>query len=113
MADLFDEQLLNDPDSVPGWDASRTTRKPWPSLEPKETIELAAMGSGVYVCPASVARTYGRRDAAAIPISDLPPTPVRLLWWRAEDSPLTQRFVGVVRGRTSNSSRGSQRGLLH
>jgi hypothetical protein len=39
-------------------------------------------------------------------VTDLPPTTVALVWRRERDDDTTQAFVGVVKGRTANTSRG-------
>jgi DNA-binding transcriptional LysR family regulator len=73
-----------------------------------DAIDLVAGGAGVLVVPQSVARSYSRRDLVHRPVSDAPPTQISLAWLRRHDSELIQEFVGVVRGRTQNSSRSEQ-----
>jgi DNA-binding transcriptional LysR family regulator len=105
LRDLAEEQLLNDPRLVPQWSGKPENRKSWPQLPPREMVELAATGAGIYLCPASVARTFYRKDLAMVPLIDVPATSVRLCWLRTRDDDLCQRFVGVIKGRTANSSR--------
>jgi hypothetical protein len=53
----------------------------------------------------SVARLYHRKDVATRPVTDLEPSTVALAWLVERDGEDTQAFVGVVKGRTANSSR--------
>ena len=70
-----------------------------------EAIELVAANVGVTVMPQSVARAHSRRDVVARPLRDAPDTGVALVWPTASPHPLTDAFIGIVRGRTANSSR--------
>jgi hypothetical protein len=54
----------------------------------------------------SVARLRHRKDVVAVPVNGIPDTTVALVWLRERDDEQCQSFVGVVRGRTRNSSRG-------
>jgi hypothetical protein len=56
----------------------------------------------------SLARLHHRKDAAHRPLTDAPPSPVALAWrlGESDDTPaLVDAFIGIVRGRTANSSR--------
>lgn len=88
VADLADENLLT------GHDAG--------------TVELVAANLGVAVMPQSVARALSRRDVVARIVTDAPETRVALAWLDGNPDPLIQEFIGIVRGRTANSSRGEQ-----
>ena len=68
----------------------------------KETV---AAGTGVVVLPMSVARQHHRKDVTFRPVTDLPTTTVGLVWRTDHDDDRVQAFIGVVRGRTANSSR--------
>lgn len=59
----------------------------------------------VLVVPMSIARGASRRDLTYVPISDAEPAPVALAWRVDDENPLLDEFVGVVRGRSANSSR--------
>ena len=72
-----------------------------------ETIELVAANLGIAIMPQSIARLYGRRDVVVRPIADQPTTRICLAWRETDADPLIDQFVGIVRGRTANSSRGS------
>ena len=70
-----------------------------------ETIPLAAANVGVAIVPQSVARAHSRRDLIARPVTDAPPTRVALAWPTARTTEEVELFIGIVRGRTANSSR--------
>ncbi|MFZ2964097.1 MAG: LysR substrate-binding domain-containing protein [Rhodoglobus sp.] len=73
-----------------------------------ETIPLVAANVGVVIVPQAVARAHSRRDLVARPVTDAPATRVALAWPIARTSPEVEEFIGIVRGRTANSSRGPQ-----
>ena len=102
LDDLVDEQLVRPHAS--GWtpDADQLD---WPPMTERDAVETVAAGTGVVVLPMSVARLYDRKDVVHRPVTDLPPTTVALAWLVDHDDDRTQRFVGVVRGRTERSSR--------
>lgn len=70
-----------------------------------ETIELVAANVGVTVMPQSVARALSRKDIVARPLRDAPDTAISLVWPIEGAHPLCDEFIGIVRGRTANSSR--------
>ena len=102
LADLVDEQLVRPHPS--GWRPS-ADQLAWPPMTERDAVETVAAGTGVVILPMSVARLYDRKDVVHRPVSDLPPTTVALAWVIDHDDDRTQRFVGVVRGRTERSSR--------
>ncbi len=70
-----------------------------------DAVELVAANVGVAILPQSVARLHARKDVVARPVRDAPDTGVSLVWPTSGAHPLCDVFVGVVRGRTANSSR--------
>lgn len=70
-----------------------------------DTVELVAANVGLALMPQSVARAHSRRDVVARPLTGVPDTGIGLAWLRSGDDPRAQVFVGIVRGRTVNSSR--------
>lgn len=70
------------------------------------TIELVATGAGFTIVPHGVARLHHRRDVVAVPLTDAPTTRIALVWRIDRDDADVQEFVGVVRGRRADSSRG-------
>jgi DNA-binding transcriptional LysR family regulator len=77
----------------------------WTGLTVREAVETVAAGTGVLVVPMSVARLHHRKDVTYRTVTDLPPTQVGLAWLQDNDDPRVQTFIGIVRGRTANSSR--------
>jgi DNA-binding transcriptional LysR family regulator len=70
-----------------------------------DAVDLVAANVGVAVLPQSVARLHARRDVVARPMRDAPDTGIALVWPTAAPHPLADVFIGIVRGRTANSSR--------
>ena len=72
---------------------------------PEAAVELVAANVGVAILPQSVARAASRKDVVARPLRDGDDTGISLVWPARGAHPLCDVFVGVVRGRTANSSR--------
>lgn len=70
-----------------------------------DAVELVAANVGVAVMPQSVARALSRRDVVARPLREAPDTAIALVWPIVGAHPLVDEFIGIVRGRTANSSR--------
>jgi DNA-binding transcriptional LysR family regulator len=103
LDDLADEQLVRPHAS--GWRPT-AEQLAWPEMTEGEAIETVATGTGVVVVPMSVARLHHRKDVVVREVVGLPPTTIALVWRQDRDGEITQAFVGVVKGRTANSSRG-------
>ncbi|MEU9994127.1 LysR substrate-binding domain-containing protein [Streptomyces sp. NPDC050848] len=105
--DLAEEIVLHPLDDTLDWE-----RPPGlPAIERPATtadaIELVAAGVGLLVVPQSLARLHHRKDLTYRPVSDTPESRVALSWPQAETTPdLVEEFIGIVRGRTVNSTRG-------
>lgn len=111
VADLADEHLLQDPDLVPHWRDVATevgdgSRVEVPPLTTKQAIETVAAGVGIVIVPLSVARLHHRKDVVHRPVTDVPQSRIGLAWRRDHDDDRTETFIGIVRGRSANSSRG-------
>lgn len=102
-ADLADEQLVLPERS--GWRPA-ADQLDWPAMSVKDAVETVAAGTGVAIVPMSIARLHHRKDVTFRPVIDLGPTTVGLVWRIDHDDERVQTFIGVVRGRTANSSRG-------
>lgn len=74
----------------------------------RSDIELAATGAFAAVLPQSVARALSRRDVVVRPAEGWESTRVGLVWRPDRATELTEEFIGIVRGRTANSSRGAR-----
>ncbi|MGW2488478.1 LysR substrate-binding domain-containing protein [Streptomyces sp. NPDC001606] len=106
LADLADEVLFHPLDDVFDWDAPPGE----PAFERPATtpdaIELVAANVGLLVVPQSLARLYHRRDLTYRPVVDAPQSSVALSWPEEATTDLVEDFIGIVRGRTVNSTRG-------
>ncbi|MGH6655575.1 MAG: LysR substrate-binding domain-containing protein [Actinocrinis sp.] len=71
-----------------------------------DAVELVAAGVGLLVVPQSLARLHHRRDLTYRPMADAPQSRVALSWLEERTTDLMEEFIGIVRGRTVNSSRG-------
>ena len=106
IADLHGEVVIVPSDDVLGpLDLPGTTPARFDALPTAEAIATAATGVGFVVVPMSLARLHQRKDAGHRPLRDGPVSTVALVWPRDRTSPDVDTFVGIVRGRTSNSSR--------
>ncbi|OWA00667.1 LysR family transcriptional regulator [Streptomyces sp. CS113] len=108
VADLADEIVLHPLDDVLGWE-----RLPGrPALERPATtadaVELVAAGIGVLLVPLSLARLHHRKDLTYRTVTDAPASGVALSWPEDAHTDLVEDFIGIVRGRTVNSTRGRQ-----
>lgn len=74
----------------------------------RRTIELVTQEEAVLRVPMSVARSHSRRDLVYRPVTDAPHTTVALAWRIDNPHASIDEFIGVVRGRTENSSRTAQ-----
>ncbi|WP_326943120.1 LysR substrate-binding domain-containing protein [Amycolatopsis sp. NBC_01307] len=105
-ADLADDVVLHPLDDTIEWESLPGR----PAVDRPETtadaIELVAAGVGVLVVPQSLARLHHRRDLTYRPVADAPQSSVALSWLEDETSDLMEQFIGIVRGRTVNSTRG-------
>ncbi|MFF2487905.1 LysR substrate-binding domain-containing protein [Microbacterium sp. NPDC058062] len=106
-ADLVGEVLIVPQDDVlavqlPGTVAPRFA----PPADTGEAIATVAAGVGIVVVPMSVARLHRRKDVEYRPLSGGPISTVALAWAAERTTPAVEAFVGIVRGRTANSSRG-------
>ncbi|WP_418276108.1 LysR family transcriptional regulator substrate-binding protein [Isoptericola jiangsuensis] len=90
-------------------DGTGTLVEPAPAST-AEAVAWAANGSGIVVVPMSLARLHHRKDTVSRPLADGPESPVGLVWRRDglpdATAELVEEMVGIVRGRTANSSRG-------
>ena len=108
-ADLADDVVLHPLDDTLGWEQPPGR----PAIERPATtgdaIQLVAAGVGLLVVPQSLARLHHRRDLTYRPVSEVPESRVALSWPEGETTALMEEFIGIVRGRTVNSTRGRQK----
>ncbi|MCU1634354.1 MAG: LysR family transcriptional regulator [Micrococcaceae bacterium] len=72
---------------------------------PRTAVEVAASGAGVVILPMSLARLHARKDAVHRPVPGLPTTTIGIAWRVEDESDDVEEFIGIVRGRTAQSSR--------
>ena len=70
-----------------------------------DAIETVAAGVGVVLVPMSLARAHARKDVEYRVLRDTPGSTVALAWVTERTTPAVEAFIGIVRGRTANSSR--------
>ncbi|MDI3403771.1 LysR family transcriptional regulator substrate-binding protein [Streptomyces cavernicola] len=108
--DIADEIVLHPLDDTLDWE------KPpgQPAFERPATtadaIELVAAGIGLLVVPQSLARLHHRKDLTYRTINGVPQSQVALAWPEERTTDLVDDFIGIVRGRTVNSTRGRRGG---
>ncbi|HWU31487.1 MAG TPA: LysR substrate-binding domain-containing protein [Marmoricola sp.] len=73
----------------------------------KQAVETVATGTGYIVVPMSVARIHHRKDVVARPLVDGEESEIGLAWLMANEDPRIEDFIGIVRGRSAQSSRGN------
>lgn len=104
--DLADEIVLHPLDDTLAWENLPGR----PAIErpatTEDAIELVAAGIGVLVVPQSLARLHHRKDLTYRTVTDAPESQVALSWPEERTTDLVEDFIGIVRGRTVNSSRG-------
>ncbi|MFJ8494333.1 LysR family substrate-binding domain-containing protein [Streptomyces sp. NPDC094038] len=108
VADLADEVLFHPLDDVFDWDAPPGEPAFERPATTEDAVELVAAGVGLLVVPQSLARLYHRRDLTYRPLTDGPESTVALSWPEEATTDLVEDFIGIVRGRTVNSTRGRQ-----
>ena len=106
-ADLAGEVLLHPIDDV----YADTDHLPGTVLDHRpattaDAIELVAAGTGLLIVPKSLARLHHRRDVIHRPLAGAPGAPVLLAWLTDHTTDAVEDFLGIVRGRTGNSTRG-------
>ncbi|WP_433342153.1 LysR family transcriptional regulator substrate-binding protein [Streptomyces sp. CA-253872] len=105
-ADLADEIVLHPLDDVLEWEELPGRPAHERPATTADAVELVAAGIGVLVVPQSLARLHHRRDLTYRTVTDAPVSRVALSWPEDATTDLVEHFIGVVRGRTANSSRG-------
>ncbi|MFI9024183.1 LysR family substrate-binding domain-containing protein [Streptomyces sp. NPDC053560] len=104
--DLADEILLHPLDDTLDWEQPPGR----PAFERPATtadaIVLVAAGIGLLVVPQSIARLHHRKDLTYRPVTGVPESQVALSWREDATTDMVDDFIGIVRGRTVNSTRG-------
>lgn len=104
--DLAGEILLTSAEDALGELALPTAAASIPPLDTvADVVGTVAAGVGIAVVPMSLARLHHRKDVDYRVLRGGPVSPVILAWPADRTSADIEAFVGIVRGRTANSSR--------
>jgi len=76
----------------------------------REAVEMVAANVGVGVMPQAVARALTRKDVVVRMLDDGPQWQIAVAWRDGSVDPHVEEFIGIVRGRTARSSRGTAAG---
>ncbi|MGW2047270.1 LysR family substrate-binding domain-containing protein [Streptomyces sp. NPDC001858] len=106
LEDLADEVVLHPLDDVLGWERPPGEAAFERPATTEDAIELVAANVGVLVVPQSLARLHHRRDLTYRTVVDAPRSDIALSWPEDATTDLVEDFIGIVRGRTVNSTRG-------
>ncbi|HEX5728312.1 LysR family substrate-binding domain-containing protein [Microbacterium sp.] len=106
IADLAGEVVIVPADDVLGLEVPGAAAASFtPPDDTEQAIATVAAGVGIVIVPMSLARLHRRKDAAYRPLRDGPISSVALAWPADRTTAEVEAFVGIVRGRTANSSR--------
>ncbi|MFP3580952.1 LysR family transcriptional regulator substrate-binding protein [Arthrobacter sp. SIMBA_036] len=89
LADLAEENFL-DVDEMGG---------------PDMALQVVASGAGLAILPMSVARHLNNKETVMRPLTGAPGSQIALAWLVGTEGPVVEEFIGIVRGRTAQSSR--------
>jgi len=68
-------------------------------------LQVVASGAGLVILPMSVARHFNVKDTVARKLTGAPTTWIALAWPSEATDEVIEEFIGIVRGRTAQSSR--------
>ena len=106
VEDLADYLVLHPLDDCLEWESLPGLPAKDRPATTADAIELVAAGVGLLIVPQSLARLHHRKDLTYRPMTDCPQSRVALSWREERTTDLMEQFIGIVRGRTVNSSRG-------
>ncbi|MFD4182984.1 LysR substrate-binding domain-containing protein [Rhodococcus sp. NPDC058514] len=104
-SDLAGEIVLHPLDDMLEWEALPGEPAAERPACTADAVELVAAGIGVLVVPQSLARLHHRKDLTYRTVTDAPESRIALAWPEDATTELVEEFIGIVRGRTANSSR--------
>jgi len=96
LADLASKRLLQDPATVPEWYAIATPehgRAGQTAYTVEDKLELVAAQAGFVILPRSTTAFYRRPDVRVLPIVDIGPSQVTLIWNAAVQNSARDAFV--------------------
>lgn len=104
--DFADDVVLHPLDDALDWERPPGQPAIQRPATTADAVELVAAGVGLLVVPQSLARLHHRKDLTFRPVPDAPESRVALSWLEDETTELVEQLIGIVRGRTVNSTRG-------
>ncbi|WP_328535310.1 LysR family substrate-binding domain-containing protein [Streptomyces sp. NBC_00344] len=104
--DLADDIVLHPLDETLSWEHRPGLAANERPATTADAVELVAAGVGLLLVPQSLARLHHRKDLTYRPVPEAPQSRIALSWPQDETTDLVDQFIGIVRGRTVNSSRG-------
>lgn len=99
LADLASRRLLQDPATVPEWYAIATPehrRAGQTAHTVEEKLEHVAAREGFVILPRSTTAFYRRPDVRVLPIQDVGPSQVTLIWDAATDNAARDAFIDAA-----------------
>jgi DNA-binding transcriptional LysR family regulator len=72
---------------------------------PEMALQVVASGAGLAILPMSVARHFNVKDTVARKLTGAPTTQIAVAWPSEATDEVIEEFIGIVRGRTAQSSR--------
>jgi hypothetical protein len=72
---------------------------------PEMAMQVVASGAGLVILPMSVARHFNVKDTVARRLTGAPATEIAVAWPSESTDEIIEEFIGIVRGRTAQSSR--------
>jgi DNA-binding transcriptional LysR family regulator len=78
-----------------------------------EHLDAVALDLGVSICPESTQRFYPRPGVTFVPVPDMEPAPLNLVWRRDRSSPLVLDFIASAKDAARElAGEGSDAGLI-
>ncbi|MBK3573099.1 LysR family transcriptional regulator substrate-binding protein [Streptomyces sp. MBT65] len=106
LDELADEVVLHPLDDVLDWEQPPGEPAFERPATTEDAVEHVASGIGILYVPQSLARLHHRKDLTYRTVVDAPQSDVALSWPEDATTDLVEDFIGIVRGRTVNSTRG-------
>ena len=106
LDELADEVVLHPLDDVLDWEQPPGEPAFERPATTEDAVEHVASGIGILYVPQSLARLHHRKDLTYRTVLDAPQSDVALSWPEDATTELVEDFIGIVRGRTVNSTRG-------
>jgi hypothetical protein len=72
---------------------------------PEAALQVVAAGAGLVILPMPVARHLNVKDTVARRLTGMDGTEIALAWPAEATDEVLEEFIGIVRGRTAQSSR--------